>query len=132
MKKPISSLAIGVCLLALSGGVAFANNLHALVANPPPPLPGNPPLIVTPNNTGHTGSDLFANCAGTASGPNQTTSFGTGSTPGQSANAMNKAGTNGSPFSSVAKTYAGNPGNPATNPIAHAQYDNACSQATLH
>ena len=28
--------------------------------------------------------------------------------------------------------YAGNPGNPVTNPKAVAQYDNACAQAALH
>jgi hypothetical protein len=42
-------------------------------------------------------------------------------------------GGKGSPFNaSVAKTYAGNPGNPATNPKAVAQYDNACAQAASH
>jgi hypothetical protein len=40
---------------------------------------------------------------------------------------------NGSPFNpNVTKTYAGNPGNPATNPNAVAQYDNACAQASEH
>jgi hypothetical protein len=39
----------------------------------------------------------------------------------------------GSPFNpDVTKTYAGNPGNPATNPNAVSQYDNACAQAALH
>jgi hypothetical protein len=30
------------------------------------------------------------------------------------------------------KQYAGNTGNPATNPKAVSQYDNACAQADLH
>jgi hypothetical protein len=39
----------------------------------------------------------------------------------------------GSPFNpDVTKTYAGNAGNPATNPNAVSQYDNACAQAAVH
>jgi hypothetical protein len=39
----------------------------------------------------------------------------------------------GSPFNpSATKEYAGNSGNPATNPKAVSQYDNACAQAQLH
>ncbi len=45
MKGVISSLAFGVCLLALSFGVAFADNLHKLSGT-----------------TGQTGSNVLADC----------------------------------------------------------------------
>lgn len=58
-------------------------------------------------------------------------------TPGNSANAINPAGTNGSPFDqSVAKTYAGNQGSPTTapgtnaSPNAVSQYDVACKNVS--
>jgi hypothetical protein len=114
---PIPSLALGVCLLALSAGVAFADNLHKLV-----PSPNNNPGAVTAA-PGQTGSNVLSSC-----GP--TDFFSIGSVNGVPAK-LN--GGNGSPFNpSVTKTYAGNPGNPATNPKAVSQYDNACAQQAQH
>jgi hypothetical protein len=129
---PIPSLTLGVCLLALSAGVAFAANLKDLGPNTG--------TVFTPNGTGQTGSNVLSNC-----NPNMMggvvvgTSFGAGA---KSNNGM------GSPFnSSVSKTYAGNPNNPTNstgggllqgnightsnaNPnTAVSQYDNACGQA---
>jgi hypothetical protein len=130
MKKPISSLAIGVCLLALSAGAALANNLHSVVTNPPPNT------VVSPNGTGQTGSNVLSNC-----NPSGGTSFGATNFPGNAGSA------NGSPFNgNVMKTYAGNPGSPtfagggglpaghsnANTNTAVAQYDNACAQHQLH
>ena len=132
MKKHISSLAIGVCLLALSGGVAFADNLHPLVTSPPPGFNS------FTSTTGQTGSNVFANCNPSPMPP-PSTSFGATMTPGSSGSAGNPAGTNGSPFNAnltVPKKYAGNPGSPTlTNGAssnAVAQYDNACAQHALH
>jgi hypothetical protein len=108
------SIAIASGVLMLSAGVAFADNLHELV--PSPNL--NPGAASAA--PGQTGSNVLASC-----GP--TTGF-----PSIGAGAKVNSG-NGSPFNpSATKTYAGNPGNPATNPNAVSQYDNACAQAALH
>ena len=107
------SIAIASCVLTLSTGAAFADNLHKLVPSPN----ANPGAASAA--PGQTGSNVLSSC-----GP--TTFFSIG-------NGAKLNGGNGSPFDpSVTKTYAGNPGNPATNPIAVSQYDNACAQAALH
>jgi hypothetical protein len=120
--NPTTSLAMGVCLLALSAGVAFADNLHPLVAP------------VDSNGTGQTGSNVLSSCGGTLLGMPE-------SSPGGG------NGTN-SPFnlSAPSKTYAGNCGSPtqpstcpgglgpsnANRNTAVSQYDNACAQQALH
>ena len=107
------SIAIASCVLTLSAGVTFADDLHNLV--PSPNL--NPGAASAA--PGQTGSNVLASC-----GPTSFASLGAG--------AKSNAG-NGSPFNpSVTKKYAGNAGNPATNPNAVSQYDNACAQAALH
>jgi hypothetical protein len=132
MKKPTSSLvnpttslAMGACLLALSAGAAFADNLHPLAQQ-----------SGAPNGTGQTGSNVLSSCS-----LNGITSLGTGFTPGNSGSAA------GSPFNqNVAKTYAGNCGSPtapstcpggaggsnANRNTAVSQYDVACAQQQLH
>lgn len=113
MKSLKVFIAITSCLLTLSSGAAFADNLHPMVPNPNT----NPGAATAA--PGQTGSNVLASC---------------GSTPFPSIGADAKTSTgNGSPFNPDAtKTYAGNPGNPATNPKAVSQYDNACAQAALH
>lgn len=126
--NPTTSLALGVCLLALSAGAAFATDLHPLVA------PG------TSNGTGQVGSNVLSSCGGTLGGSMEVP-------PGGSGSASNPLSTNGSPFnSSVAKTYAGNCGSPtapstcpggaggsnANRNTAVSQYDVACAQQALH
>jgi hypothetical protein len=107
------SIAVATGALALSAGVAFADNLHNLV-----PSPNLNPGAATAA-PGQTGSNVLASC-----GPTSFPSIGSG--------AKANSG-NGSPFNpSVTKKYAGNPGNPATNPKAVSQYDNACAQAARH
>jgi hypothetical protein len=113
MKSFRISIAIAAGMLALSTGAAFADNLHNLV-----PSPNDNPGAATAA-PGQTGSNVLASC-----GPTDFFSIGNG--------AKVTSG-NGSSFNPDAtKTYAGNPGNPATNPIAVSQYDNACAQAALH
>lgn len=107
------SIAITSCALTLLSGVAFADNLHNLVPSPNA-NPGS-----TTAAPGQTGSNVLASC-----GPTSFLSIGAGA---------KTANGNGSPFNpDVTKKYAGNPGNPATNPKAVSQYDNACAQASLH
>jgi hypothetical protein len=116
MRSLKGSIAITSCVLTLLSGVAFADNLHPLVAtnNPPNPAAGS----AAP---GQTGANVLASCGPTL--PDYS-SIGDG--------AKTSTG-NGSPFNPDAvKKYAGNPGNPATNPKAVSQYDNACAQASLH
>ena len=115
------SIAAASCTLMLSAGVAFADDLH----NPMNTAflnTMNLPPIGAPASPGQTGSNVLASCGSTAP-----VSFSVG------AGAKSNTGTN-SPFnpSAPAKRYAGNMGNPATNPTAVAQYDNACAQAALH
>jgi hypothetical protein len=113
MKHVLASLTIGACLLLPSAGVAFADDLHNLI--PSPNL--NPGAASAA--PGQTGSNVLASCGATSF-----MSIGAG--------AKSNTGS-GSPFNaSVTKKYAGNPGSPATNPIAVSQYDNACAQAALH
>jgi hypothetical protein len=109
------SFAIASCVLALSTGVAFANDLHPFV-----PLGAGNPLAASAA-PGQTGSNVLASCGPTKG------YFSIGS---QAGGKMNSGA--GSPFSGATKKYAGNPGNPATNPRAVSQYDNACAQAALH
>jgi hypothetical protein len=100
-------------ILTLSAGVTFADDLHKMVPSP------NPNPGAASAAPGQTGSNVLSSC-----GP---TSF-----PSLGAGAKLNAGT-ASPFNpSATKTYAGNAGNPATNPNAVSQYDNACAQAALH
>lgn len=107
------SIAITSCALTLLSGVAFADNLHNLV-----PSPNANPGSATAA-PGQTGSNVLASC-----GPTSFLSIGAGA---------KTTNGNGSPFNpDVTKKYAGNPGNPATNPKAVSQYDNACAQAALH
>lgn len=113
MRSLNASIAITSCVLTLLAGGAFADNLHNLV-----PSPNQNPGSTTAA-PGQTGSNVLASC-----GPTTFPSIGNG--------AKTSTGT-GSPFNPDAtKTYAGNPGNPATNPKAVSQYDNACAQAALH
>src|SRR5262249_57020628 len=98
----------------LSAGLDFANDLHSLI----PPNNQNPQAASAA--PGQTGSNVLASCGATP------TYFSIG------AGAKMSSGT-GSPFNPDAtKKYAGNTGNPATNPNAISQYDNACAQAALH
>ena len=106
------SLAITSCVLLLLPGVTFATNLHPLVPNPN----ANPSASTAA--PGQTGSNVLASCGAT-----DFFSIGAG--------AKTNTGTE-SPFNpDSTKKYAGNPGNPATNPKAVSQYDNACAQAAL-
>ncbi len=112
MRSLKSSIAITSCVLLLLPPVAFATDLHPLI-----PSPNLNPGAATAA-PGQTGSNVLASC-----GPTDFTSIGAG--------AKTNTGT-GSPFNpNATKTYAGNPGNPATNPKAVSQYDNACAQAAL-
>jgi hypothetical protein len=123
--NPTTSLAIVVCLLALSAGVAFADNLHPLAQQ-----------LGSPNGTGQVGSNVLSSCS-----PGGITSLGTGASPGNAGSA------NGSPFNlNVTKNYAGNCGSPtapstcpggaghsnANRNTAVSQYDVACAQQQLH
>ena len=113
MRSLNGSIAITSCVLMVLAGEAFANGLHKLV-----PSPNQNPGAATAA-PGQTGSNVLSSC-----GPTTFPSLGAG--------AKTNAGS-GSPFNpNVTKKYAGNPGNPATNPKAVAQYDNACAQAALH
>ena len=113
MRSFQGSIAIASCVLTLSAGVAFADNLHTLIPSPN----ANPGAgSAAP---GQTGSNVLASCGAT-------------SFPSLGAGAKTNGGTD-SPFNpNATKKYAGNPGNPATNPNAVSQYDNACAQAALH
>jgi len=106
--RSFKGLPIASCVLALSAGVAFANDLHFYSGAP-----------------GQTGSNVLSSCSPTSP-----------PTLGNGLNGMTPAKTTtgiGSPFDpSATKKYAGNPGNNATNPKAVSQYDNACAQAQLH
>src|SRR5215831_8087363 len=107
-----SSIVITSCVLTLLSGAAFATDLHQLV-----PTPNSNPGSATAA-PGQTGSNVLASCGAT-------------DFPSIGAGAKTTTG-NGSPFNpDVEKRYAGNPGNPATNPKAVSQYDNACAQAAL-
>lgn len=107
------SIAITSCILTLLPSVVFADDLHNLI-----PSPNQNPGATTAA-PGQTGSNVLASCGATEF-------FSIG------ADAKSNTGT-GSPFNpNATKTYAGNPGNPATNPVAVSQYDNACAQAALH
>ena len=106
-------IAITSCVLTLLPGAAFADNLHNLI-----PSPNLNPAAATAA-PGQTGSNVLASCGAT-----DFFSIGAGAKTSTGA---------GSPFNPDAtKKYAGNPGNPATNPVAVSQYDNACAQAALH
>lgn len=106
------SIAIAACATLVSGA-AFATNLHTLV----PANNQNPGA--TTAAPGQTGSNVLSSCGAT-----DFFSIGAG--------AKSNTGV-GSPFNpNATKTYAGNPGNPATNPKAVSQYDNACAQASFH
>ncbi|HKD23927.1 MAG TPA: hypothetical protein VKB71_18045 [Rhizomicrobium sp.] len=106
-------IAITACALTLVSGMAFATDLHKLV-----PSPNLNPGAATAA-PGQTGSNVLSSCGAT-------------SFPSIGAGAKTTAGV-GSPFNpNATKKYAGNPGNPATNPKAVSQYDNACAQHALH
>jgi hypothetical protein len=113
MRHAIVSLTIGAILLLPSAGTAFATDLHKMI-----PSPNLNPGAATAA-PGQTGSNVLASCGAT-----DFFSIGAG--------AKTNTGTN-SPFNPDApeKHYAGNPGNPATNPNAVSQYDNACAQAAI-
>jgi hypothetical protein len=112
MRHAIASLTVGAVLLLPAAGVVFATDLHNLV-----PSPNHNPGAATAA-PGQTGSNVLASCGAT-----DFFSIGAGAK-------LN--GGIGSPFNPDAtKTYAGNPGNPATNPKAVSQYDNACAQAAM-
>jgi hypothetical protein len=108
-----SKVSVSIAALTLLSGTAFANDLHRLV-----PSPNLNPGAATAA-PGQTGSNVLSSC-----GPTSFPSIGAG--------AKTTAGM-GSPFNpNATKKYAGNPGNPATNPKAVSQYDNACAQHALH
>src|SRR5215470_7886029 len=113
MKSSKISIAVAAGILALSAGVAFADNLHNLVPDPNlNPASGS----AAP---GQTGSNVLASCEATTDYFSIGADAKTSSAPG-------------SPFNPDAtKPYAGNEGNPAMNPVAVSQYDNACAQAAL-
>lgn len=107
------STAIAFCVLTFSAGTAYATDLHRLI-----PSPNTNPGAATAA-PGQTGSNVLASCGAT-------------SFPSIGANAKVNTGVD-SPFNpNATKVYAGNPGNPATNPNAVSQYDNACAQAAVH
>jgi hypothetical protein len=117
MKHLMTSLTIGVCLMAFPAGAAFADNLH------------NSSVTGGPATKGQTGTQppggtkpAIAGCGGTAVlGGGAKTNDGVGS-----------------PFNAVtggSKVYAGaSAGNSGANlnSSANSQYDNACAQAQLH
>jgi hypothetical protein len=117
----IPSLALGVCLLTLSVGVAFATNLHD------PTTKGNGIGVSTTGQTGTQTSSL-----GVTTG--KPTIAGCGSGP-VGMGAKTNSGV-GSPFNAMTggmKVYAGaGAGNSSANAGANSQYDNACAQAQLH
>jgi hypothetical protein len=122
MKHVIASLTIGVCLMTLPAGVAFADtqNLHLLVPS------NNQNPLAAGAAPGQTGSNVLASCG-------STTYFSIGAGAKTNTGGTNNPNSNGSPFNpTVTKTYAGNTGNPATNDNAVSQYDNACAHAQLH
>jgi hypothetical protein len=109
------SIAVTSCVLTLLPGMAFATDLHPLVPNPNT----NPGAATAA--PGQTGSNVLSSCGQTLP-----------AFPSLGAGAKTTTGM-GSPFNpNATKTYAGNAGNPATNPKAVSQYDNACAQAVLH
>ncbi len=113
MKRVMAPLTIAACMLLPFAGTAFATDLHKLI----PDNNQNPGAATAA--PGQTGSNVLASCGATSF-------FSIG------AGAKTNGGA-GSPFNPDAtKTYAGNPGNPATNPVAVSQYDNACAQAAVH
>jgi hypothetical protein len=122
MKHVIASFTIGVCLLALPAGVAFADNLHDPTIN-------NQGTTIT----GHTGTGSttpVASCGGTGT---VVSNF----KPNNGALSLSSPGTVavGSPFNPVtggSKVYAGAGVGNSTNPQANSQYDNACAQHQLH
>jgi hypothetical protein len=122
MKGLVSRLAISGCVLALSAGVAFADNLHNGQTN-----------TTGTSTTGQTGTQ-----APTSSKP-AIASCGVPQAMGTIGSGAKVNSGNGSPFSMAAesaappKKYAGaGAGNSASNPKANSQYDNACAQAQLH
>jgi hypothetical protein len=113
MKSFKLTVAITSCVLTFLPGAVFANDLHPLI-----PSPNLNPGAATAA-PGQTGANVFSSCGAT-------------DFPSLGAGAKLSNGI-GSPFNPDAtKKYAGNPGNPATNPNAVSQYDNACAQAALH
>jgi hypothetical protein len=122
MKKLMCSIAASACLLALSAGVAIANDIHSVTVNG----------TTTTATGGHTGTGSVTNTGQAIAGCGTT---GTLAVLGSGAK-TNSGG--GSPFSTAAesnapaKKYAGGGANPGTNPQANSQYDVACAQAQLH
>ena len=115
----IPSLTLGVCLLTLSAGVAFATNLHDGMTN-----------TTGVSTTGQTGTQTSS--LGVTTG--KPTIAGCGSGP-VGMGAKTNGGV-GSPFNAITggnKKYAGaGAGNSSANAGANSQYDNACAQAQLH
>jgi hypothetical protein len=122
MKGLTSSLALGVCLLALSAGVAFADDIHSVTVN----------NTTTTATGGHTGTGSMTNTGQAIAG------CGTTGMPAVLGSGAKTNSGGGSPFSTAAesntppKVYAGGGANPGTNPQANSQYDVACAQAELH
>jgi hypothetical protein len=113
MRSARVSIGMAFCMLALSAGVALADDLHRTTIVPGVSGSGMP---------GQTGSNVFASCGATNISP----TLGNGAK-------VNLNPNSDSPFNpNATKVYAGNAGNPATNPKAVSQYDNACAQAALH
>jgi len=107
------SIAITSCALTLLPGVVFADNLHPMIPSP------NLNPAASSAAPGQTGANVLSSCGAT-----DYFSIGAGAKTSTAKE---------SPFNPDAtKPYAGNPGNPATNPVAVSQYDNACAQAYLH
>lgn len=121
MKHVIASFTIGVCLLALPAGAAFADNLHNGTTN-----------TTGVSTTGQTGTQPLT---GRNSTKPAIASCGGGA--GTIGGGAKTNGGVGSPFGLQAgiKVYAGaGAGNSGSNPnsSANSQYDNACAQAQLH
>ena len=123
MTRIVVAAVLAFTMLGTVGGPALADNFHTLqgaTTGQPDPM--------------HNGIA----CGGTVTLANgQTVTLS--ATPGHSASASNSS-SNGSPFDpSNAKRYAGNPGNPTTDPNSPAfnpkpvsQYDVACFQQTMN
>jgi hypothetical protein len=119
MKKPIPSLTLGVCLVALSAGVAFANNLHD------PTINGG---VTVKGQTGTGSTTPVSGCGGG-------TTIHSNFKPNNGALAAGSTAAVGSPFNQAtggSKVYAGAGAGNLSNPHANSQYDNACAQHQLH
>jgi hypothetical protein len=110
---PIPSLALGVCLLTLSAGVAFADNLH----NQPGVSPKGP------TGTGSSGM-VTASCGG-----GMNTIGGGAKTNSGVSSPFNLTSPTGGGNKVYAGAGAGNSNN--SSGFSNSQYDNACAQQAV-